>query len=188
MRGGLRHWNRECLRACSGLYQAEINYFAGPLQEVLRETTSTPSKGSCQPTTFDLQHLSTVHHAGISSHGRPEASQQPVSSLQPSCQCPATYRSCFSTLAATSEGVVQAKVPDPWAVGDSRERKRSRVECDAGYPSPVIFEAQVLAPQADGSCLLRCGDTQLLATAVCQSKAEERKFLHLDREMLRVRA
>ena len=45
---------------------------------------------------------------------------------------------------------------------------------------PMVFETGRLAKQADGSCVLRCGDTMVLATAVmAKGKAAPRGFLPL---------
>ncbi len=62
------------------------------------------------------------------------------------------------------------------------------VECDLGTGNPIVFEARTLAPQAEGSCLVRCGGVQLLATAVTEAVTEESRWRNrADQDMFRVR-
>lgn len=117
--------------------------------------------------------LAAVHHVQPHSRlldttaclARPSLLNSFHASATPPKQC-----RCFSALAtaAVPEGPGPS-VPQPWGLDAARDHEGKKVACDAGYSSPIVLEARALAPQADGSCLLRCGDVQLLATAVCDT-------------------
>lgn len=79
---------------------------------------------------------------------------------------------CRNFSALASAELPEGPVPHPWGPDGAREHGGKKVECDVGYSAPVVLETRALAPQADGSCLLRCGDVQLLATVVCETGQE----------------